>query len=398
LARESIIIASATRARSPPESVSARRSTSSPEKPKRPRWPLHEPALPGGAEVLDDVVERLAERHLPHVLPVVRHLDRVAHAQRPGRQRAALADHRLEQRALAGAVGPDEAHHLAAREARGEVADEHALALVGVAHGERRPVGDEHLVAAALRDLQAERHHVLLARRRREARRAGEQLAPPLGLLGVLPGEVAADVVLLRRDHLALLVELPLLHEAPLGALGDEVLVRAGVRRHRPGLDVQHVVDHAAQEGAVVADEDHRAVGLPQVLLEPARGLEVEVVGGLVEEEHVAGEHELARQPHAPALAARELVEAARLGLLGVEAEPLDHLVDARVVRVAAVALEALEVAPVALHRRLGVVVLERRPPARPATPRARAARRGRRPPRPTPSSRRRSRGAARAA
>ena len=38
-ARLSISIASATRARSPPESVSARRCTSSPEKPKRPRCP-----------------------------------------------------------------------------------------------------------------------------------------------------------------------------------------------------------------------------------------------------------------------------------------------------------------------------------------------------------------------
>jgi hypothetical protein len=89
-----------------------------------------------------------------------------------------------------------------------------------------------------------------------------------------------------------------------------------------PGLHVEHVVHHGAQEGAVVADEDDRPVGALEVALQPARGLEVQVVGGLVEQEHVAGEGELAGEPHAPALAARELVEPAQLALLGSKPSP----------------------------------------------------------------------------
>ena len=58
-----------------------------------------------------------------------------------------------------------------------------------------------------------------------------ETLAAALRLLGVLPGEVARDVVLLARDLLLLLVELPLLRESPQRALLDERCVAAGVRR-----------------------------------------------------------------------------------------------------------------------------------------------------------------------
>ena len=72
------------------------------------------------------------------------------------------------------------------------------------------------------------------------------------------------------------------------------------------------------------------------------------MVRRLVEQQHIGGRHELAREPDAPALAAAQCVERSGSRLRGIEAESLQHGVDARGDRVAALALEALEVAPVA--------------------------------------------------
>ena len=116
-ARGSIIIASATRARSPPESVR--------------RLPLHlvageaeaaevaldEPALPERPQVVDHVVERLVERTCAGPGGSTRRWIESPTLSSPA-LRAALADDRLEQRGLAGAVRADEPDPIAARDAR----------------------------------------------------------------------------------------------------------------------------------------------------------------------------------------------------------------------------------------------------------------------------------------
>jgi hypothetical protein len=70
------------------------------------------------------------------------------------------------------------------------------------------------------------------------------------------------------------------------------------------------------------------------------------VVGGLVEQQQVGGRDELRPEADAPALSAREGGHQPGLGLLGVEAQPLQHRVDASVVDVAPEVGEALLVVP----------------------------------------------------
>ena len=107
------------------------------------------------------------------------------------------------------------------------------------------------------------------------------------------------------------------------------------------------MVHHRLEERAVVADQEHGGVEAAEIVLEPARGLEVEVVGGLVEQEHVGGRHELLGETEPSPLAAAQLVQRASARLVGVEAEAVEHRVDAGGDRVAALAIEALEIAVV---------------------------------------------------
>ena len=83
------------------------------------------------------------------------------------------------------------------------------------------------------------------------------------------------------------------------------------------------------------------------------------MVGGLVEQQQVGGRDELRRQADAPALAARERRHEPRLGLLGVEAESLEHRVDAGVIDVAAEVGEALLVVPEPLEELVGDALAE---------------------------------------
>ena len=62
-------------------------------------------------------------------------------------------------------------------------------------------------------------------------------------------------------------------------------------------------VDDAVEEIAVVRDEQQRAGIAREPVLEPQHGIEVEVVGGLVEQQEVRAAHQRLREiePHPPA-------------------------------------------------------------------------------------------------
>ncbi len=128
-------------------------------------------------------------------------------------------------------------------------------------------------------------------------------------------------------------------------ALGEVVVVVARIELEAGGGQLGHRRDHAVQEVAVVGDDDHRAVVRVQVALEPAEGLEIEVVRRLVEEEErrALEQEPRERRPHPPA--PRELAERAREVRLP-EAEPAQDDPRLRLEPVAAERLEAmLEVA-----------------------------------------------------
>ena len=72
------------------------------------------------------------------------------------------------------------------------------------------------------------------------------------------------------------------------------------------GADLKDLVDNLVEEGAVVADQDDRAGELLNGVGEGIFGTDVEVVGGLVQNEAVSRAHEHLGQGHAVALAAGE--------------------------------------------------------------------------------------------
>ena len=96
------------------------------------------------------------------------------------------------------------------------------------------------------------------------------------------------------------------------------VVVVPGPRTQAPAVELDHARREAVDEGAIVAHEQQRAAEADQRLLEPLDGPDVQMVGGLVEQQDVGIADERAREQRAPAPTARELREAA----LTVEPEP----------------------------------------------------------------------------
>ena len=224
----------------------------------------------------------------------------------------------LHEGGLAGAVGADECHVLAAVELEVDIAVD-VLVAVGLGH-----------------TLQAHDH---IAR----ARRIGElkvnvlvalgqddellfdllDLADALLGLGRLGGLVAelvdedlhvGDVALLRGTLGAHLLQVVL-------ALLEVAAVVAGVGSHAAVLERGDVVDAGVHEGAVVADDEHGAVVVGDKAAQPLDALEVQVVGGLVQQQQVGvAQEELGqRDTHLPA--ARELgARALKVGDLKAQA------------------------------------------------------------------------------
>jgi hypothetical protein len=124
-----------------------------------------------------------------------------------------------------------------------------------------------------------------------------------------------------------LLVEGPLLRETSLGALLHEVRVSAVVGHRRQVLQVQHMIHDAIQKGAVVRDDQDRLRRLSQVLFQPARRFQIQMVRGLVEQHHVGRDHQLPRQRHAAAFAAAQVRQRFASRLRRVETESLEHCV-----------------------------------------------------------------------
>jgi hypothetical protein len=92
---------------------------------------------------------------------------------------------------------------------------------------------------------------------------------------------------------------------APPLALGFVVAPAAAVfgRAARPLVELDDARDGAIEEGAIVRDDDERSGMSRQRALEPGESGEVEVVGGLVEQEHVEAAAQDARERYAGLLA-----------------------------------------------------------------------------------------------
>src|SRR5215475_9243725 len=316
---------------------------------------LNQAAILRRTQIVDDVVQRSIHRHLRQILAIVPDCDPTADSKLAGCD-LVFAEQRTNHRGLARSVRADEPDPVAPHERSGEIPYEDA-----VPNCNRRVLCDDDTISSTLGDFESDGHRAVLADRSTQAGHSLEPLAPTLRLLAVLPSDVPGDVVLLGGNLSLLLIELPLLCQSAQRALFDERLI-AGVvcDRARP-LEVKHVVDHRRQERAIVADQEHRRARGGEILLEPRRRLEVEMIGRLIEEQNVRGADELARKPQAAALTAAELQHRLRSRHGRVEAEAVEHSVDARGDRVAAFPFEALEIFAIAIERYFARVMLKSR-------------------------------------
>ncbi len=208
--------------------------------------------------------------------------------------RLELAQHDLQQGALAGAVRTDDADAVAAHHGGGEVVDQHAAA-VGLVH----VLEVDHLLAGGLR---IGRRHL--------------HVAAEVASLGAFHAQR------LQRTHAALVAGTPgldaladphfllcqLLVEQRIGlgfgmqaflAPAQVVVVVAGPVGQRAAVDFDDARGQRAQEAAVVGDEDDAAGELLEEAFQPADRFDVEVVGGLVQQQHVGLAHQRLRQQHA---------------------------------------------------------------------------------------------------
>src|SRR5262249_7943700 len=104
-------------------------------------------------------------------------------------------------------------------------------------------------------------------------------------------------------------------------ALPLERAVVAAIERELSPFEMEDGVDRAVEQIAIVADHDHGAWIARKMILEPERSLEIEIVGGLVEQQKIGlgKQHGGERDAHAPA--AGEFPHRPRL-VAGREAEP----------------------------------------------------------------------------
>ena len=131
---------------------------------------------------------------------------------------------------------------------------------------------------------------------------------------------------LYERLHVPDLALLARVEGRLLRQLGGALLLERGVIAAvgaRPAvLDVHHPVDHAIEELPVVRDQEQRARIRRQPALQPHDGIEVQVVGRLVQQQQVGAAHQRPRhvQPHPPA--ARERAHRPAL-IVAVESQPV---------------------------------------------------------------------------
>ncbi len=148
-------------------------------------------------------------------------------------------------------------------------------------------------------------------------------LEPPApAFVAAAPGGDAAQIpILLGGDALLQALGLALLALDQLLRPGLEA-GEAGVELMQPAaLEPEHAGREAREEGAVMADEEQRALEAQQHLLEPFDGRQVEVVGGLVQQQQIGIAGQRPGQGRAPALAARKPGGIAR----SVEAEAVEE-------------------------------------------------------------------------
>jgi hypothetical protein len=210
-----------------------------------------------------------------------------------------LAGQQLEQCGLARAVGADHADAVAARDAEGEILQDRALAIIlgdvrGVDHHLGLAVvarGDELGGALRPEHLRAYRTHL-------------DQLGEAALVAAAARGDAAQQPMLLELElgveprGVALLLGIDL-----LGPCLEPAEADFGTAQ-RSAIEPEGVLGQPGEEGTIVADDDEGTGEALQPVFEPFDRGEIEMVGRLVEQQHVGILRQRARDGGAAALAA----------------------------------------------------------------------------------------------
>ncbi|CUJ08852.1 Uncharacterised protein [Achromobacter aegrifaciens] len=201
-----------------------------------------------------------------------------------------------QQGRLADAVGADDGDLFAGVDHGRELADDGRVVGLGqVFDGDRQAVHDLVLLEADVR---------VLARRGLDHDLVGLdavdllQARGGLARLGLVGGEAAHEVLQFGHAFLGLGI---VGHQA-LAGLGrgqHVIVVVARINADLAVIHVGHVRAHLVQEVAVVADDDHRALVAVEHVFQPTDGVDVQVVGRFVQQQHVRIREQGLRQQHA---------------------------------------------------------------------------------------------------
>ena len=258
-----------------------------------------------------------------------------------------LAGEHAEERGLAGAVRADDADDAAGGEGEGEVVDQLAVGVVLLQVLD----GDDVLAeAGAVRDDDLGGGDLLALGFRGELV-VGVDAGLLLGLAGL--GALADPFELAGEGLLAGLVLAGLLQQA-LGLLLEPGGVVALVGDAAAAVELEDPAGDVVEEVAVVGDDEDGVRVLDQVLLQPGDGLGVEVVGGLVEEQHLGLLEQEPAEGDAALLAAGEGVDG---GVVGRAAQRLHGDVDLGVEVPEVLGVDLVLEGGHLLHQRVGIVL-----------------------------------------
>ena len=247
----------------------------------------------------DDLIYRLVGLNVCVALVHIRYLDRLAHFEGAGIG-LFQAHYHAEEGRLAGAVGTDDAHDAARRKHEVEVLYQRLLAesladavCLDDLVAQSRPVGDEDFeLFLALLLLLVEQFVVAVQTR----------LALCLTCLGrhAHPFQLAFQRLAALACHLLFLLHALRLLLEPRGVVALPGNAFASVEFENPAC-------HVVEEVAVVRHGDDRAFVLCQVLFEPVNAFGIQMVGRLVEQQHVGLLQEQAAESYATAFATAQL-------------------------------------------------------------------------------------------
>ena len=199
------------------------------------------------------------------------------------------AQDQLQQRGFAGAIGPDQADLVAAQDGGVQLVDD---ALVAKRQAHVLQLGHQLALVAARARVHVEAHaaHGLAPHRTRgpqgfepidAALRSGAARFHPLADPDLFLSQqlVGAGVDGGLLGHLFFLLHL----------IGGEV---ARIREQLAPVQLDDARRHGIEEGAIVRDHHHAALERQQQLLKPADRIQVQVVGRLVQQQHIWPGHQ----------------------------------------------------------------------------------------------------------